>query len=155
MCGAFTAVVWLYVNASPPPDFVVSVRGIRTRCGSWHRMWSVIAPAPASVLRVIFATCGARYQSYRDCLTTPRPVGPPCELPANLVRVAGPMMSSNPPSMEATLAHACRPLFYTHVPPTNTAVRSVPVSACRLLVFTKLTEGAVFVGGCEADGSSA
>jgi len=47
------------------------------------------------------------------------------------------------------------PLFSTHVPPTNTAVRSVPVSACRPLVFTKLTEGAVFVGGCEADGGSA
>ena len=72
------------------------------------------------------------------------PVGAPCVLSDILVRVVGPMMSSNPPSMGATFAHACRPLlslFSTHVPPTNTAVPSVPVSACRLLVVTKLTEG--------------
>ena len=47
-------------------------------------------------------------------------------------------------------------VFYTRTPPhTNTAVRSVPVSACRLPVVTKLTEGAVFVGSCEADGGAA
>ena len=28
----------------PTPDFVVCARGIRTGCGSWHRMWGVIAP---------------------------------------------------------------------------------------------------------------
>ena len=44
------------------------------------------------------------------CLTPPRPVEPPCELPANLVRVVDPMMSSNPPSISAMLAHACKPL---------------------------------------------
>ena len=40
-------------------------------------------------------------------------------------------------------------------PPTNLAVQSVPVSTCRLLVVTKQTDGAIFVGGCEADGGSA
>ena len=46
-------------------------------------------------------------------------------------------------------------VFYTRTPPTNTAERSVPVSAYRLPVVTKLTEGAVFVGSCEADGGAA
>ena len=69
------------------------------------------------------------------------------------------MTSSNPPSMAVTLARACRPLvidFYTRRPPhTNTAGRSVPVSECRLLVFTTLTEGAVLGGGCDVNEDSA
>ena len=32
------------LNACPPPDFVVWVRGIWAGCGSWYRMWGVIAP---------------------------------------------------------------------------------------------------------------
>ena len=181
--------MWQHVNASPPPDFVVWVRGIRT---GWARaigcgvslphflcFSSIRYPplkdhvrivGPASVLRVIFATCGARYQIYRDSSTSRMgmrlasvPVSRPLAqsghrlncLPTWSVLCVTHVMSSNPPSMAATFAHACRPLFSTHAPPTDTAVRSVPVSACRLLVVTKLTEGAVFVGGCEADGGSA
>ena len=43
----------------------------------------------------------------------------------------------------------------TNVPPTNMVVQSIPVSTCRFLVVTKQTDGAIFVGGCEADGGSA
>ena len=117
-------------------------------------MWS-----PLSDLQRFLVFSNGAAVSQCACLTTPRPVGPPCELAANLVRLGGAMTSSNPPSMAVTLAHTCRPLvidFYTRRPPhTNTAGRSVPVSECRLLVFTKLTEGAVLVGGCEANGGSA
>ena len=45
--------------------------------------------------------------------------------------------------------------IYKGAPPTNIAVQSVPVSTCRLLVVTKQTDGATFVGGCEANGGSA
>ena len=43
----------------------------------------------------------------------------------------------------------------TNVPPTNMVVQSIPVSTCRFLVVTKQTDGAIFVGGCEAHGGSA
>ena len=43
----------------------------------------------------------------------------------------------------------------TNVPPTNIVVQSIPVSTCRFLVVIKQTDGAIFVGGCEAHGGSA
>ena len=46
-------------------------------------------------------------------------------------------------------------LFSTHVTSTPYGVRSVHVSALRFIVVTRLTEGSVFVGNCEADGGSA
>ena len=46
--------------------------------------------------------------------------------------------------------------FFLHtLPPPHTGVRSVHVSALRFIVVTRLTEGSVFVGNCEADGGSA
>ena len=45
--------------------------------------------------------------------------------------------------------------FFHTLPPPNTGVWSVPVSAWRFIVVTRLTEGFVFVGSCEADGGSA
>ena len=71
---------------------------------------------PLSDLQRFLAFSNGAAVSQCACLTTPRPVGPPCELTANLVRLVDPMISSNPPSMAATLAHTCRPLgidFYT------------------------------------------
>ena len=112
-------------------------------------MWSSLS----NLQRFLTLSNGA---AIRQCafLTTPRPVGPPCELPANLVRVVDPVMSSNATNMAATFAHMQTPChWFLHTsPPTNMAVRSVPVSACRLLVFRNLTEGAVFVGCCDANG---
>ena len=46
-------------------------------------------------------------------------------------------------------------LFSTHVTSTPYGVRSVHVSALPVIVVTRLTEGSVFVGNCEADGGSA
>ena len=47
-------------------------------------------------------------------------------------------------------------VFFPHtLPPPNTGVRLVPVSAWRFIVVTRLTEGAVFIRSCEADGGSA
>ena len=43
----------------------------------------------------------------------------------------------------------------TNVPPTNIVVQSIPVSTCRFLVVTMQTDGAIFIGGCEAHGGSA
>ena len=129
--------------------------------GTWVGLASHLCDmwGPLSDLQGVLAFSNGAAVSQCACLTTPRPVGPPCELPANLVRLVDPMISSNPLSMAATLAHTCRPLVidvYTRRPPhTNTAGRSVPVSECRLLVFTTLTEGAVLGGGCDVNGDSA
>ena len=81
---------------------------------------------PLSDLQRFLAFSNGAAVSQCACLTTPRPVGPPCELAANLVRLGGAMTSSTPPSMAATIAHTCRPLvidFYTR--PIHTHGRTV------------------------------
>ena len=86
--------------------------------GTWVGLASHLCDmwGPLSDLQGVLAFSNGAAVSQCACLTTPRPVGPPCELTANLVRLVDPMISSNPPSMAATLAHTCRPLgidFYT------------------------------------------
>ena len=45
--------------------------------------------------------------------------------------------------------------FFLHtLPPAHTGVQSVHVSALRFILVTRLTEGSVSVGNCEADGGS-
>ena len=124
-CGGHCPLFIFSTYVAPRKDHVRIVGPCVGLASHLCHMWG-----PLSDLQRFLDFSNGAAVSQCACLTTPRPVGPPCELPANLVRVASPMMSSNPPSMEAPLAHACRPLFYTHVPPTKTAVRSVPVSAC-------------------------
>jgi hypothetical protein len=67
-------------NASPPPDFVVWVRGVWAGCGSWYRMWGVMAPFsffPTYVpprkhyTRIVGPCVGlASHQIYRDSSTS-------------------------------------------------------------------------------------
>ena len=149
-CGeSLSRFLFLHTYVSPRQDHVRIVSTCVGLASHLCHMWSSLS----NLQRFLTLSNGA---AIRQCafLTTPRPVGPPCELLANLVRVVDPVMSSNATNMAATFAHMQTPChWFLHTsPPTNMAVRSVPVSACRLLVFTRLTEGAVFVGCCDANG---
>ena len=149
--------MWQYVNASPPPDFVVWVRGIRTGwaraigcgvslphflCFSYIRYPPlkdhVRIVGPASVLRVIFATCGARYQIYRDSSTS-----------RMVLRLASVPVSR--PLAESGHRVNCLPTWSVCV--SHDEVQ--PAEHGSNARTRMQTEGAVFVGGCEADGGSA
>ena len=106
---------------------------------------------PASVLRVIFATCGARYQIYRDSSTSRMvlrlasvPVSRPLAQSGHRVNCL-PTWSVCVSHDEVQPAeHGSNARTRMHTPChcfLHTAVRSVPVPACRPLVVTKLTEG--------------
>ena len=147
--GGHCSLFFFYLRTLPPRNDHVRIVGTWVGLASpLCDMWS-----PLSDLQRFLVFSNGAAVSQCACLTTPRPVGPPCELLANLVRVVDPVMSSNATNMAATFAHMQTPChWFLHTsPPTNMAVRSVPVSACRLLVFTRLTEGAVFVGCCDAN----
>ena len=110
--GGHCSLFFVYIRTLPPRNDHVRI------VGTWVGLASHLCDmwGPLSDLQGFLAFSNGAAVSQCACLTTPRPVGPPCELPANLVRLVDPMISSNPPSMAATLAHTCRPLvidFYT------------------------------------------
>ena len=112
--GSLSPFLFLHTYVIPRKDHVRIVSTCVGLASHLCHMWGSL-----SDLQRFLAFSNGAAVSQCACLTTPRPVGPPCELPANLVRLVDPMMSPNPPSMAATLAHTCRHLvidFYTHPP---------------------------------------
>ena len=122
--GGHCSLFFFYLRTLPPRNDHVRIVGTWVGLASpLCDMWS-----PLSDLQRFLVFSNGAAVSQCACLTTPRPVGPPCELAANLVRLGGAMTSSNPPSMAVTLAHACRPLvidFYTRRPPPHKHGRTV------------------------------
>ena len=121
-CGGSLPIFFLR-TLPPRKDHVRKVGPCVGLASHLCHMWG-----PLSDLQRFLAFSNGAAVSQCACLTTPRPVGPPCELAANLVRLGGAMTSSNPPSMAVTLAHTCRPLvidFYTRRPPPHKHGRTV------------------------------
>ena len=120
--GGHCSLFFFYLRTLPPRNDHVRIVGTWVGLASpLCDMWS-----PLSDLQRFLVFSNGAAVSQCACLTTPRPVGPPCELAANLVRLGGAMTSSTPPSMAATIAHTCRPLvidFYTR--PIHTHGRTV------------------------------